>query len=321
VKTILFLFELKDEVINELNNAAPDWRVIYGKGNDAWKNTISEAEIIVGWNKEVNAWFKAHPNPSDLPLRWVHTWSAGVDDIPFELFKKHRLLLSNSSGVHAYPISETIFAMMLGFTRKIPQYVRNQQTKTWHHAKLGYEMHEKTLGLIGVGSIGQETAKIAKAFGMKVLGVRRSGKSSEDVDHMYRIDELSSMLGLCDYIVVCLPATSETYHLFSKNEFAQMKSNAFFVNVGRGDTVDTTALTEALQHGVIAGAGLDVFEEEPLPANHPLWELEQVIISPHTSGSTQYYNERAMHIFLENLNQYLSDGRLIKNEVDLVRQY
>ncbi len=320
--TLVFLLPLKEHEIQTVQSIVPDWKIVHGKVTEHDQSIWSDADIMVHWKPQATEWLKQQSRDNgSFKLRWVHTWSAGVDNIPFDLFKQHHVKLSNSSGIHAYPISETIFAMILGFTRKLPQYVRNQQAKRWHHAHLNDEIHEKTLGIIGTGAIGTETAKIAKAFGMRVLGVRRSGKPHDYFDQMYTMEQLSEMLPLCDYIVVSLPSTEETYHLLGQQAFACMKPDAFFINIGRGSTVDTEALTDALQAGSLAGAGLDVFESEPLAESHPLWDMDNVIITPHTAGSTRYYNERAMRIFIENLLQFLVDESLKRNEVDLDLQY
>jgi len=234
---------------------------------------------------------------------------------------KH-MMITSASGVHAYPISETIFALMLGLTRKIHTYVRNQVKKNWHHAQLGLEMHGKTVGIIGVGAIGKETAKLAKAFGMKVIGVRFSGKPEEYVDEMFTSSQLNDILPKCDYVVVTLPSTKETYHMFGKKQFSLMKPSAYFINIGRGDTVVEQELIDALREQKIAGAGLDVFEKEPLSENSPLWEFDNVIITPHTSGSTENYDKRVIEdIFLPNLKHYIEENKPTINVVDYHRGY
>jgi len=182
-------------------------------------------------------------------------------------------------------------------------------------------MHGETIGIIGVGDIGQETARLAKAFGMRVLGVRRSGEPTEHVDQMYSLEGLPQLLNESDYVVNALPLTEETYHYIGAKQFAQMKCNAFYINIGRGPTTDTEALLQALLSKQIAGAGLDVFEQEPLPADHPLWQMDNVILTPHSSGHTQYYGQRTLDIFLGNLHDYITKGKPTHNLVDLLKQY
>jgi phosphoglycerate dehydrogenase-like enzyme len=211
---------------------------------------------------------------------------------------------------------------MLSLTRKIHTYVKNQQDRKWHHSDMKLEMHEKTVGIIGVGTIGKEAAKIAKAFGMKVLGVRHSGKQQEFVDEMFTTNQLDAVLPNCDYVVVTLPLTKETNRLFSAKQFDLMKSSAFFINIGRGEIVVERDLISALQRGQIAGAGLDVFEQEPLTVESPLWEMENVIITPHTSGSTEHYNQRVIeNILIPNLINYISGNQPSVNLVNYSKGY
>ena len=304
--------------LSQIQEIIPDWELIAGKERAVWQEHLHDAEIIAGWKKGL-AEYCLSP---DSKLKWLQTWSAGVDSMPLDLLKSRDILLTSANGVHAFPISETIFAFMLGLTRKLHTYVKNQQSKTWHHAHMGLELHEKTIGIIGVGAIGKETAKIAKAFGMQTIGVRRSGKPEEYVDEMYTTDQLNLLLPKCDYVVVTLPHTKETHHLFGENQFKHMKSSAFFINIGRGEIVVEQELVNALNEGSIAGAGLDVFEIEPLLEESPLWEMENVIITPHTSGSTDHYNKRVIeNILIPNLKQYLSGKTPSINKVDYSKGY
>jgi phosphoglycerate dehydrogenase-like enzyme len=302
----------------QIQRIVPDWDLIVGKDKGVWQDHIRDAEIIAGWKNGMEEYCLKDGSK----LKWLQSWSAGVNSLPLEQLALRNTVLTGASGVHAYPISETIFALMLALTRKIHTYVKNQQSKTWHHAYMGLEMHEKTVGIIGVGAIGKETAKIAKAFRMKVLGVRHSGKPEEFVDEMYTANQLDIVLPQCDYVIVTLPLTNETYHLFGDQQFKQMKSSAFFINIGRGEIVVEEDLIASLQAGKVAGAGLDVFAIEPLSVDSPLWEMENVIITPHTSGSTVNYDQRVLeNIFIPNLKSYLSGETLSINLVDFSKGY
>lgn len=277
----------------------PDWDIITGKDSSIWENHILDAEIIAGWRKSMAQQCLLE----ESKLRWVQSWSAGVNSLPLEELAVRAIVLTSANGVHAYPISETIFALMLALTRKVHTYVRNQMTHTWHHSNLSLEMHKKTIGIIGVGAIGKETAKIAKAFGMRVIGLRYSGKPE-------------------DYVVVTLPLTKETYHLFGPQQFHLMKPSAFLINIGRGEVISEKHLIQALQEQKIAGAGLDVFETEPLSKASPLWTLENVIITPHTAGSTEHYDKRVIEdIFIPNLRDYVKEAIPRINLVDYVKGY
>jgi phosphoglycerate dehydrogenase-like enzyme len=318
MKKMVITRNIDQDYITQINAMIPDWELIVGKDKNIWQEHLKDAEIIAGWHNGIEEYCLA-PHSK---LKWFQSWSAGVDYLPLEEMDSRNIYLTSANGVHAYPISETIFALMLGLTRKIHTYVKNQQKKTWHHAHMGQEIHEKTIGIIGVGTIGKETAKIAKAFGMHVLGVRHSGKPEDYVDEMYSPDQLDQLLPKCDYVVVTLPLTKETNQMFGAEQFKQMKTSAFFMNIGRGEIVVEADLIQALKEGTIAGAGLDVFETEPLSPESPLWEMENVIITPHTSGSTHHYNQRVIeNILIPNLNEYLSGNIPSINLVNFSKGY
>lgn len=296
----------------------PDWEVIVGKDRAVWEPHVKDAEIIAGWKKDMTPLI----SEQDTALRWVQTWSAGVNSLPLKSLEAKDIIVTSANGVHAFPISETIFALMLGLTRNIHTYVKNQQTKKWDGSDLSLEIHGKTLGIIGVGAIGKETAKIAKAFGMQVLGMRYSGQPAPFVDLMYTTEQLPLMLPQCDYVVITLPLTDLTRHLFGREEFGMMKPSSFLINIGRGEIIKEDDLIEALHHQRIAGAGLDVFATEPLPTDSPLWAFDNVIITPHTSGSTGQYDQRVIEeIFIPNLKNYLEGKTPHINLVDYLKGY
>ncbi len=301
-RSIAINLNLDEQNLQAIQEVVPDWDIYTGK--DIAEENLNKAEILVHWRES-----QANKYVNSNKLKWVQSWSAGVDYLDLDHLQKNDIHLTSASGVHAYPISETIFAYMLGFTRLIHTYIRQQQEKKWYHANLKAEIHEKTIGIVGVGEIGKETAKIAQAFGMKVLGVRHSGRDVDYVDEMYTPSDLSLVLERSDFVVVTLPLTKETHHMFGKEQFAKMKNSAFFVNIGRGSIVDETALISALQQKEIGGAGLDVFESEPLQSDSPLWEMDNVIITPHSAGATEYYTNRVIQdIFIPNLKSYLVKG-------------
>ncbi|MFY4775748.1 D-2-hydroxyacid dehydrogenase [Metabacillus sp. RGM 3146] len=316
-RKLIIAQNLDHTYVNKVQEIIPDWEILAGKEESVWKDQLAEAEIIAGWKKAMEPSLQ-----EENKLKWIQTWSAGVNSLPLDTLEKKEVLLTSANGVHAFPISETIFALMLSLTRKIHAYVRNQQAKTWHHADLKLEIHNKTIGILGIGAIGKETAKIAKAFGMKVLGLRHSGKEEEYVDRMYTPEQLNEMLPDCDFVVVTLPLTKETEKMFGREQFDLMKDTAIFINIGRGDIVVEEELIEALQQGSIAGAGLDVFEKEPLQESSPLWEMENVILTPHTAGSTEYYDQRVIEdIFIPNLKQYVKGEEPSNNKISYEKGY
>lgn len=308
---------LSPDLLQQIKEMIPDWEVYTPKEEEQLKEATSKAEIILHWKKEMEPQVRENQH-----VKWIQSWSAGVNSLPLKMLEEKGIHLTSANGVHAYPISETIFALLLSWTRKIDAYVRQQQEKKWHHAGLKLELHKKTIGIIGVGEIGLETAKIAKAFDMKVLGVRYSGKAADFVDEMFTPDQLQEVLQQSDYIVITLPLTEETKHMFTAKEFGLMKKSAFLVNIGRGQIIKENDLIKALEQQEIAGAGLDVFSEEPLSENSPLWGMENVIITPHTSGATEHYDERVIkNIVLPNLRNYIDGGKPSINLVNYQRGY
>ena len=318
MRKIAAVHSLEPQHLLNIQEAAPGWMIVEGNDPLTQKEHLAEAEIIIGWNKAVKELVLSNPSH----VKWIQNMGAGVDHVPLAHLQAHGITLTNASGVHPYPISETIFAMLLSFTRHLHLSIRNQlTTQDWAHKVQMGEAHNRTIGILGVGAIGLETARVAKAFNMIVLGVRRSGKPAEWIDEMYKVDRLQEVLERSDYIVNCLPATKETEHIIGREQFAAMKPTAFYINIGRGKTTDTAALVEALVQQRIAGAGLDVFEQEPLPAEHPLWGMDNVILTPHTAGNTTEYDDRAVDIFVENLKAYIQNGKPAVNVVDFENQY
>lgn len=317
-RKIVCLHKLSGDSIRRIREAAPEWEIVCNADMETLRAQLPHAEILAGWNEQA---LELVTGQEVTPLRWVQCWGAGVDQMPLETFARNEILLTNASGVHAFPVSETVFGMMLAFARRLHVTMRYQANGRWQNPGSLREIHGKTAAVIGLGAIGEETARLAKAFGMKVLGVKRAGGESPYADRMYDIGSLMEVLGQSDYVIVTLPLTNETRHLFGKAQFQAMKPSAYYINIGRGGTTDTHALAEALRHGIIAGAGLDVFEQEPLPASSPLWEMENVILTPHISGLTDNYEERMMDIFMRNLQEYLGGKAPSVNRVDFTKQY
>lgn len=281
--------------------------------------------------------------PADLSrapgLKWVQMHIAGVDHLLDHPLMKSDILLTTTSGIHATPIAEYVFASILVFNRRVPQMLYYQSRREWPQGRWNLfarpELRDRTLGIIGYGSIGREVGRIARCFGMRVVATKCSVSQMRDVgyavqgtgdregallDEAFPPERLSEMLSLCDYVVVAVPLTPETRKLIGEAELRTMKPSAYLVNISRGGTVDEGALIKALREGWIAGAGLDVFEEEPLPSDSPLYDLENVILSPHVSGFTLRYDERASDLFAENLRRYLA-GEPLLNLVDKERGY
>lgn len=317
MRKIVIMTDLEERHIDQIREIIPDWDVIVSEDQAVYEPHLADAEIITATDRD----FVALGLIQKPALRWFHTWAAGVEFMPFAELKNRGIRLTNSGGVHPVPITENIFGLMLAWTRKISAAIRNQVEQKWVRWDAINEISGKTIAILGVGNIGAETARIAKAFNMTVLGIRRTGDAMPFVDEMHVLTDLDAVLGRSDYVVNILPKTADTSRIMNRDRFAAMKPDAFYISVGRGSTTDTDALVEALTNQQIGGAGLDVMDPEPLPAGHPLWDLENVIITPHISGSSVHYFDRAVEIFAENLRAYVKDGSIVRNEVDLEKGY
>jgi phosphoglycerate dehydrogenase-like enzyme len=303
--------------VERTHQVMSDARVVMTDDRARIEHLLDEIDIMAGWvDPEL---VLAAPR-----LGWYQQWAAGADWVlDYPEVAERDFALTTASGIHAVPISEHVFAFLLAFARGFQQAWPAQAERTWRvpDRELFFELKNKTLLLIGVGAIGGRTAELAQAFGMRVLGVRRHPeRGAPGVDEMFGHDQLLTVVPWADFVVMTAPHTSETEHMIDGEVLEAMKSSAYFVNIGRGGTVDEAALVAALQAGQIAGAGLDVFEEEPLPETSPLWTLENVLITAHYAGATPRYAERFMDIFLDNLQRYKSGAPLL-NEVDKALQY
>jgi phosphoglycerate dehydrogenase-like enzyme len=276
-----------------------------------------EIEPLLGQIEVAAAHFPVSWIPRAPKLRWYQQWGAGTDWLMrHPEIASHDFILTNASGVHSIPISEHIIALMLAFTRKLPDAIRSQDQREWSRGMGAFELADKNLLLIGVGAIGKRTAQIASALGMKVTGMRRNHSHNEPgIDRMVGPDKLLQVLPDADFVVLTMPLTEETRHMLNAKAFEVMKPSAYIFNIGRGGTIEETAMIEALQSGKIAGAGLDVFETEPLPEDSPLWDMKNVIITAHYSGETPHYDDRAMEIFIDNLERY-ANNQSMRNVVD-----
>jgi phosphoglycerate dehydrogenase-like enzyme len=261
-------------------------------------------------------------------LRWLQLWSAGADVLQqFPEFQALPFQMTTTSGIHRQQITEHIFALILAWNRNLKGMFANQTRHEWRRP--GQDAFQvlagKTMLILGYGTIGERAAQAALVFGMQVIGVRRSvrrhaGAEEEQALRVLPVSRLAEALPQADYVVNILPLTAETFHLFGEREFRAMKDRAIYVNVGRGATTDEAALVEALRSRRIGGALLDVTGAEPLPPDSPLWDLDNLLLSPHCAGFHPQYNELALEIALENLGRYVR-GEPLRNLVDKAAGY
>jgi phosphoglycerate dehydrogenase-like enzyme len=306
---------LTRDALERIQEIQPAARLVITAERDEIEPVLDDIEIAAGH-------FPIQMIPRTPNLRWFQQWGAGTDWLMrYPDIASRDFILTNASGVHSVPISEHILSYLLAFSRGLPAAIRAQQQGKWLEDVPSFELSGKTMLLIGVGAIGRRAAQLASALGMRVIGVRRSpAQAYPGIQQMVSPEDLSRYLPEADFVVLTVPLTRETQGMIDAAALAVMKPSAYLINIGRGQTVDEPALVSALQNGQIAGAGLDVFVTEPLPADSPLWKMENVIITPHSSGSTPYYNERALNIFIDNLERY-TQGEPMKNVVDKKRGY
>jgi phosphoglycerate dehydrogenase-like enzyme len=247
-------------------------------------------------------------------LKWLQVTQAGVDKILLdERFRRSPVVLSNVSDIHSFAPAEFAIQACLTFTKNPIECHRQKLAREWKPFHPGV-LRGRTMGLVGYGNIGTRIARVAKAFDMWVIAARRSARKasrSRWADLVVPVSQLDRVLSESDFVVVSLPLTSDTFHRISNHEFETMKRGAFFVNVGRGPVVDEKALAEALKRGLIAGAALDVFEVEPLPQESPLWDIPNLLYSPHIAGYIEAYARMVQDLFVQNLERYVRGDKPI----------
>jgi phosphoglycerate dehydrogenase-like enzyme len=273
-----------------------------------------QAEVILHWigpRDHFRSIFLACP-----AVRWVHSRSAGLDRILFPEIVQSPVPLTNGRGVFSPSLGEFALAAMLYFAKDFRRMIRNQEAGRWEKFDVE-EIAGKTVGIVGYGDIGRAVASRAHAMGMLILALKRHAPTSPDpfIARFYEPSELTALLAQCDYIVVAAPLTSETHHMIGDAAFASMKPNAVVINIGRGPIIDQEAMVRALSEGKIKGAGLDVFEQEPIPAGDPIYKLENVLISPHCADQTKEWLNQAMQFFLKQYDHYCN-GQPLENIVE-----
>ncbi len=269
-----------------------------------------DAEIVFAGHFSDALWKNARR------LKWVQSGGAGIERFMTPDFIASSIVLTNAAGVYAIPIADHVMAFVLHFCRGFNRMLRNQIGRHWSHDTEPDELIDKTIGIVGLGGIGTEVARRAKAFGMRVIATRRRPElPSEFADEVRGADDLHWLLAESDYVALCSALTQNTHKLIGEEELGKMKAAAYIINIGRGGLIDEPALIAALKAGIIAGAGLDVFAEEPLPIGSPLWEMPQVLVTPHASGSSPRSHERLMDLFSENVRRYAA-GEPLLNVVD-----
>lgn len=280
---------------------------------ERFRTAIAETDILFGWDFRDNLLREVWP--SATRLKWVQWSGAGVDAVLFAEFAQSDVILTNARGVFDRAMAEYALGLILAMAKGFVQTLNNQSQRIWQH-RLTERIVAKRALIIGVGSIGREIARVLSAAGLDVSGVGRSHRRQDaDFEVVFARDELSEALPLADYVVVVVPSTQLTRGMLGEREFQAMKPGARLINLARGDIIDEMALCAALSNGSIAGAALDVFSTEPLPAASPLWDMPNVIVSPHMSGDYIDHQRDLVGIFVDNLQRYMA-GQPLHNVVD-----
>lgn len=340
--TVLIATPLEPALVQHIRDEEPEFEVLFDPdllpptrypndhaGDRSWRRSPQQEQRFNDWVARAEVMFGV---PSETPqslrevvgrapqLRWVQGTAAGAGqqvraaDLTEDALR--RVAFTSSVGVHARQLAEFAVLGLLAFTKDLPRLLRDARARQWDHYAVR-ELAGQRLLVVGLGHIGRETAQLAQALGMHVTGMRRNPTPEDDtlVDRMRPTDELVEAVSECDAVVLALPDTAQTRGLFTKAAIDALPAHGIVVNVGRGSTVDEDALVAALQDHRLAGAALDVFATEPLPADSPLWSLDNVLLSPHTAALSLHENERIVDLFIDNLGRFRR-GEPLRNVVD-----
>jgi len=307
----------KEIIQEEIKSEFPEIQFEFYKGMKDAEKAFYECEVFLTYGDDLTV---NHIQKSNH-LKWIMQMSAGLEQLPLKAIEERGIMITNARGIHKIPMAEYTLGTMLQWVKQTRALLENEQEGNWDRKIRMEELFEKTVLILGVGAIGGEIARLAKAFRMKTIGVNRSGNGVGNIDELYLTEQMMDALPKADFIVSILPSTPETKHLLTKDHFVAMKNTAVFINIGRGDLVDESLLLHALEKNEIAHAFLDVFEKEPLVKDHPFWKMKNVTVTPHLSSVTQNYLPRALEIFKHNLNTYLNKTGDYMNIIDLKKGY
>jgi len=307
---LLVLNELADDYREKLEKEFPEIAVHSAKNEDDVGDFIEKADIFLTVRISDSLLKKA------LKLQWIHTITTGVDYIVNLPSLKKEVLISCSRGIHVPQMSEFALLLMLALNRNLPQFIRNQDGRVWERWPTRL-LYRKKVGILGIGVIGEEIARKCKAFGMTVLGIDAVKRKVDAVDYFYGPEDLLRVVPEADYFIIVVPNIPQTRKMITAEVLSSMKPTAFLINLGRGEVIDEEALIRLLKTGRIAGAALDTFWAEPLPDDHPFWEMKNVIMTPHVGGMCEICVDQVLGIFEENLRRFLKGER--RNLINFIR--
>ncbi len=315
------LWNPPDWFAERLRQEFPQVDVVHLRSYEGAESELREAEVLVTWSLRREQFAAAER------LRWIHSPAAAVHQLMIPQLVASDVILTNARSVHGPVVAEHAIAMLLALAKKLPQAMRCQakrvwsQQQLWEHRPRPREVAGATLAVIGLGSIGAETARLASALGMRVLAVREHPERGRGfAAEVFGYDQLARVLGQADYVLLAAPLTPRTCGLMNAERLRQMKPDAYLINVGRGALVDEPALIQTLRQRKLAGAALDVFSAEPLPSDSPLWDLDNVLITPHTAAVTDRLWARHYELLSDNLRRFLG-GEPLRGVVDKQKGY
>ncbi|MGC8802061.1 MAG: D-2-hydroxyacid dehydrogenase [Chloroflexus sp.] len=305
---------LRDELLPRVKTVAPEATIVWYDQNGEPDAPINDAEVLLRWffpPEQLAGFIRRMPE-----LRWLHIPRAGVDGLLIPEVIERDIIVTNSAGVHAIPISEFVMLFALSHVKQATRLHQLQAAHQWREHDLQLrELAGSTMLIIGLGQIGQAIATRASAFGMRVWGSRRTPRPTPGVERVVGEGAWRTLLPEADFVVIATPLTPFTRGMFGREELALMKPDAYLINIARGEIIDETALIEALHNRRIAGAGLDVFTQEPLPPDSPFWTLPNVFVTPHISWNSPFIRSRTLDLFITNLHAFIHNEPMI-NVVD-----
>ena len=309
-------WQIPADSVDRLRQRFPHIQFIYATTPEERTEGLKDADAAYTWILNADELTQAKK------LRWVHTSAVAVETLCLRELFARSVLVSNTRGVQAIPIAEHVMAVLLAMAKQIPFVLENQSQARWAQnefvdERLPWLLDGRTLGLIGVGTIGSEVARRAQAFGMRVIAMRRRPAYGVigHVEQIYGLPDLPDFLAQCHALVIAAPLTADTEGLMGARQFAQLPKGAVVINVGRARIIDTDALIASLKNGHLAGASLDVFPHEPLPADHALWKTPNVILTPHTSGFRRGHWDEVIELYGDNIERWLK-GEPLKYRIE-----
>jgi len=295
--------------------------LIYPSLDQIPQSVADDAEIILTFGNNLTDSNPAPVNISRFPkLKWIQMLSAGIEDLPLQEVCERGIAVTNVSGIHVAPMSEYVLMCMLHFEKDMERYRTLKQQKKYDRTKLVGELSGREALLYGTGTIGQAVARVLSFFQVRVFGVNTSGRPVDPFVETYSLKQAQQKIGTADYVISLLPSTSLTRGFFSRKTLQLMKEDGVFISLGRGDVVDENAVVAMIREGKLKGAAFDVFQKEPLPPDSPLWDCENLIVTPHMSAKSVYYIDRCIDIFIRNIQAYRGNRPMV-NLVNTAREY